>query len=476
MPEPTIKFGTDGWRALIAEGFTFANVRACAAGVACLVQAGPRPQRGVVIGYDTRFGSEAFASAAAEVVAGAGLPVTLGDRAASTPALAFAVVTQNAAGGIVITSSHNPWDWNGFKYKPDYGGSATEAITRELEAAANAAVPRALDRLPLDVARREGKLSFLDPRPQYFRQLASLIDLERLRGAGLRVAVDSMHGAAAGYLAGLLKGGRTAVRELHGRRDPLFRGVGGRPEPIEPHLGALRRAIQRGRFHVGLATDGDGDRLGVLDERGRFVTQLQVYGLLALYMLEVRGERGPLVKALTSTAMAEKLGRLYHVPVFETAVGMKHLGSVFRREQALFGGEESGGFVFRGHIPERDGVLSALAFLDLMVALGKTPAQLVKYLYEKAGPHHYRRVDVTFPAAERERIAARLAAAEPRRLAGEAVSERDSLDGTRFRFADGSWLLIRFSGTEPLLRLYAEATSPKRVEALLKAGRELAGV
>ncbi len=476
MKVTPIVFGTDGWRALIADEFTFANVKACAGGVAYLVKKGLNPERGVVVGYDTRFGSEDFAAATAEVLTGAGLLASLCDRAASTPAVAFAVVARGAASGIVITSSHNPWNWNGFKYKPDYGGSASEALSRELEAAANVARGRDLPCLSPEKARRAGLLRTFDPREQYFRQLASLVDLERLRGAGLRVAVDSMHGSAARYLAELLRGGRTLVHELHSRRDPLFRGVGGRPEPIEAHLGALQRVVHGGRYDVGVATDGDGDRLGILDEKGRFVTQLQVYALLALYMLEARGERGALVKALTATAMAEKLGRLYGVPVFETAVGMKHLGPVFRREQALFGGEESGGYVFRGHIPERDGVLSGLAFLDLMVSLDKTPSQLIQHLYRKVGPHHYRRLDVTFAQDRREELAARVAAAEPARLAGQAVRGRDTLDGTRFKLADGSWLLIRFSGTEPLLRLYAEAPSPKQVEASLKAGCELIGV
>ena len=471
----SIKFGTDGWRGVIAEDFTFANVRACARSVALYQQSQGLADRGLVVGYDTRFASEDFAAAVAEVVAAAGIKVYLCDRPAPTPVVTYAILEKNAGGAVIITASHNPARWNGFKYRPEYASSAPPEVTAALEAP----LPKILaagepDRLPQPEAESRGLLERFDPRAAYMTHIAEIVDLSQVRGAGLRVRVDSMYGAGAGYFTEVLSGGRIEVRELHGEHNPAFPGLAS-PEPIARNLTKLSEAVSGQAANVGLATDGDADRLGVLDEEGRFLTQLQVFGLLTYYLLEVRGLRGPIVKSLTTTRMVQRLGELYGVPVHETPVGFKFLGPKMMEVDALVAGEESGGYAVRGHLPERDGVLSGLLFLDLMVRSGKRPSALVEELYARVGPHHYDRLDVHLRPEERDDVRRRVSESDPQRLAGVRVTGRDTLDGFRYHLEDGGWLLIRFSGTEPLMRIYTEVPEPDLVPRLLKAGRELAG-
>lgn len=471
-----VKFGTDGWRGIIAEDYTFDNVRACAQGVAAYLRDCGLAERGLVVGYDTRFASEEFAIAVAEVAAGNGVPVYLADRAAPTPAISYHVIHRKAAGAVVITASHNSPQWNGFKYKPDYAGSASPEVIAELERRiAEAQTTGAINRTDLSRAEADGQVTRVDVTTPYLEQIERLVDLKSLRAAPLKIVVDSMHGAGAGLFTRLLGGGRAKVTELRAERNPAFPGME-QPEPIAHNLQGLSAALRASDADVGLATDGDADRLGVIDEQGRFVTQLQTLALLALYFLDVRGERGALVKSITTTSMLFKLGKLYGVPVFETPVGFKHLGPVMMRENALIAGEESGGYGFRGHIPERDGILSGLYILAMMVELKKRPAELIDYLYSKVGPHHYDRIDLTFQPDRRHAILARLEHGTPPTLAGSRVTHVDTLDGFRFHMKDGSWSLIRFSGTEPLLRIYAETSSPDQVRQLLADTRELTGV
>lgn len=471
-----IKFGTDGWRAAIAEDFTFENVRICAQAVADYLNNKNERSRGVVIGYDTRFVSEHFAAAVAEVTAANGIRTYLCDRAAPTPAISFSILTNKAAGGVVITASHNPWTDNGFKYKLDFGASATPEVVALLEdhIARIEASGNHVQRIPLEEARRRDLLVSFDPMAPYLEKIRSLVDVPGIRAAGLRIAADPMYGAGAGYLPLLLAGASTEIHEIRAERNPYFDGRG--PEPITRNLGDLIGLMKKGQFDVGLATDGDADRLGVVDENGRFVSQLEVFALLALYLLEARGERGDLVKSVTSTSMAEGLGRIYGVQVHEERVGFKYIGSKMIQVDALMGGEESGGYAFRGHIPERDGVVAALYFLDLMVKLKMKPSELVAHLFDKVGPHYYDRVDVPLTAETRQAILQRLEGAHPTRLGGLAVSNVDTLDGFRFILEDGSWLLFRFSGTEPLMRVYTETSSPEMVSQLLSEGQKMAGV
>ena len=467
-----IKFGTDGWRGIIADDFTFENVRICAQAIADYVRSSGLSQRGLVIGYDTRFASEDFATAAAEVVAGNDIEVHLCSKPSPTPVVSYMVPLTKAAGAIVITASHNPGSWNGVKYKsPDGASAASEIISRIEHNAARIAQDGHVRRLALDMALRKGLLSYLDPSPPYFSQLNRLVNLEGLRRQGLTVLVDPMYGAGAGYFRELLEGGSMRVTEINAERNPSFPGI--QPEPIARNLSKLSRLVVRKRADVGLATDGDADRIGVIDEKGNFLNQHQVFALLCFYLLEVRGERGALLKTLTSTEMISKLGKIYGVPVHETPVGFKYIAPLMIREHALVGGEESGGYGFRNHIPERDGILAGLYFLDFMTRTHKTPSQLLSDLYSRVGPHYYERVDSHVSEDKQQAILDKLGRSSPDTLAGSKIVRLDTTDGFRFLLADESWLLIRFSGTEPLVRLYAEAESTERVAELLNEGRKL---
>jgi len=481
-----IKFGTDGWRAIIAEDFTFANVRALAASIARYLSETGLGERGLVVGYDTRYASDRFAEAVAAVVAASGTKVLLASAFAPTPAISHAIVSRGAGGAVVVTSSHNPASWNGIKYKPEYAGSASPEVIARLEVPLEEILGGGEPpQITLHDARARGLLESFDPRAPYLEGLAKQVDIGAIKAAGLRVAVDSMFGAGQGYTAELLAGGLSTVTELHAEHNPLFPGLHA-PEPIARNLGALSALMHEGvlvtdadphttPFDVGIATDGDADRLGVMDENGDFVTQLEVFALLAYYMLEVKGERGPIVRSITTTRMVDRMGEAYGVPVYETAVGFKFLGPKMMETDAILAGEESGGYAFRGHIPERDGILAGLCFLDLLARTGKRPTELLEHLTERFGPHEYDRIDVELDAAAKARIQAAVEAASPREIAGYAVTSRSTLDGYLYNLEGGGWLLIRFSGTEPLMRIYTEVPDKARVPDVLAAGRALAG-
>ena len=431
--------------------------------------------RGLIIGYDTRFASEDFASAAAEVVAGNGIKVYLCPKATPTPVISFSILAQKAGGAIIITASHNPAIWSGFKYKSEDGTSASDDATTEIEKhLCQILATGKINRVPLSEALNQGIVEYLDPVPIYVQQLNDLIDLNQLRQAKLKVVVDPMYGAGAGYFKMLLSGGDIQVLEINSERNPLFPGI--QPEPIAANLTKLSATIKEHGANVGLATDGDADRLGIVDENGEFLTQLQVFALLCLYLLEVRGERGPIVKTITTTSMLYHLGEIFNVPVYETPVGFKYVAPIMMSKNALIGGEESGGYGFHGHMPERDGILSGIYFLDLMLKTGKTPSQLIDYLYNKVGPHYYQRRDYTFPEDKRQAINKHISDNLPRSIDGVIVVRMNTTDGFHFTLADTTWLLIRFSGTEPVLRIYTESDSLARVERLLELGKELAGV
>ncbi len=472
----TIKFGTDGWRGIIAQDFTFDNVRACSQAVADYLKQGDLSHRGLIIGYDNRFASEDFARAAAEVVAANGIKVYLCPRATPTPAISFGVLAQKTGGAIIITASHNPAIWNGFKYKTGDGASASSEVTAEIEKHLSRALllKGKIKRLPLPQALDQGMVEHLDLESIYTQKLAKLIDLKQLSQAKLKVIFDPMYGAGAGYLNQLLGGGAMKLKEINGERNPLFPGI--QPEPIAANLNKLSATVKKEKADVGLATDGDADRLGIVDEKGRFLTQLQVFALLCLYLLEVRGERGAMVRTITSTTMIDRLGEIFNVPIYETAVGFKYVAPIMMEKDVIIGGEESGGYGFRSHMPERDGILAGIYFLDFMLKTGKTPSQLLDYLYSKVGPHYYQRRDFSFPEERRQAIIKGVSDNLPQSIDGVKVAKTNTSDGFHLTLADTSWLLIRSSGTEPVLRIYAESDSQARVEKLILLGRKLAGV
>lgn len=468
-----IRFGTDGWRGTIAEEYTFANVRRCAQGFATyLLDQGYRGEW-VVVGYDRRFHSENFAAAAAEVLAANGLRVYLTNTATPTPVISYAVVNKRAIGAVNITASHNPPTDNGFKVRDEHGGAIPPEGLKQIEERIPDSEEQ-VHRVPLSEAIEEGKVAIFDPVPPYIDQIHSLLDLQPIKEAGLTILVDPMWGNGAGWFPRLLAGGATRVIEIHNERNPLFPEMT-RPEPIPPNVDAALKATLEHKADVLIITDGDADRLGVGDEQGRFIDQLRVYGLLAYYLLEVRGMRGPIVKTLSTTNMLNQLGQMYGVPVYETGVGFKYVAPKMLETNALIGGEESGGYAFRNHVPERDGILAGLYLLDMMVKLERTPSQLIELLFEKVGPHYYDRIDVRF-TGDRAVHQKRILEAKPKTIGGFKVNGLDTTDGFKFSLEDGGFLLIRFSGTEPILRVYTETTIQERVKDILEDGLRIAGL
>ncbi len=474
MAAKPIKFGTDGWRGRIAENYTFEAVRRCTHGFAVYLKARGVDNLSVVIGYDQRFAGDSFAKAAAEVMAGHGYKVFLTNGPTPTPTISYSVVVKKALGAINITASHNPPDDNGFKVRDEHGGAVNPEGLRQIEAN----IPdhdEDIPRIDFEDALASGSIEIFDPKPDYITQIEKLIDLKPLREAGLKILVDPMWGNGAGWFTDLLSGGSTTVREIHNTRNPIFPEMS-RPEPIPPNVDAGLKAGLDINADVILITDGDADRVGLGDEKGRFVDQLRVYGLLAYYLLEVRGERGPIVKTLSTTSMLEKLGKLYNVPVYQTGVGFKYVAPKMLEVNALIGGEESGGYAFKGHVPERDGILAGLFLLDMMVRLGKKPSELVQLLFEKVGAHFYDRIDTPLSPDQREAHRMQIESARPTTIAGMKVTEILTEDGYKFSLEDGGWLLVRFSGTEPIVRVYCETTQAAKVKAILQEGLRLVGV
>jgi phosphomannomutase len=477
-----IVFGTDGWRARVADDYTFENVRRCADGVARYVVGRGEQAKGVVIAYDRRFSSEHFAAAAAEVLLAHGIPVAISRTAVPTQMSSLEVVQRGAAAGVVITASHNPWTDNGFKVKAPTGAAAGAEMLGAVEAGIAANAGQAIERRPFPDAEAAGLVEWYDPFPGYEAYLRRTIDLDELRAADVSVLVEPLFGAGSGWIPRLLAGGRIRVTELHGERNPFFGGLN--PEPIRPHVDQALATIASGGFDIGLLLDGDADRAGAADERGTFIHQLQVTGLLMYYLAEHRGLRQPVVTSVNNTSMAATLGRHFDIATHEVPVGFKFIGPRMIETGAMLGAEESGGFGFGMHLPERDGIYADLMLLDLFLrerARGRAPvSKAVAAFHELAGPSFYRRIDVHVerPLYEgvKQRLLVGLAAAPPADLAGEAVVRSQALstnDGFKWFLADGSWLLVRASGTEPLVRVYTEATSPDLRDALVLTGERV---
>ncbi|HUZ69298.1 MAG TPA: phosphoglucomutase/phosphomannomutase family protein [Candidatus Saccharimonadales bacterium] len=473
-PNP-IRFGTDGWRAVVADDFTYANVRAVAQGVALYLGNETRP---VVVGHDSRYCAEMFAREVARVLVANGQTVVLLDRVTPTPAVSWAITQQHAAGGVVVTASHNSAEFNGIKYKPDFGGSAPPEVVAQIERHTVAALESGVNEMTYEEAVKTGRLQVVDTLPSYFEQLGRMVNLEALRSHGLRVLHEAMYGAGAGLIARALGGGSTTVTELHGERNPGFGGM--HPEPIDRYMPEAMERMQSGQFDLGIANDGDADRVGIIDERGTYINQLQVMSLFAMYLLEKRGLRGDIVRSITTSGMLDALGERFGVTVHEMPVGFKYIGTKMMETNALLGGEESGGYAFRGHVPERDGILSGLMMASMIVDYGQPLSQLLKHLEDLVGPHAYDRHDIRFPRdgyeERKAQVYARMQRDEPTALAGSKIVRTRTDDGFKFYMDDGSWVLMRMSGTEPLMRVYAEATTHERVEELITALEHHSGV
>jgi alpha-D-glucose phosphate-specific phosphoglucomutase len=463
MSADQIKFGTDGWRGVIADDYTYENVRLASAAIASYVLKNEDASKGVVVGYDTRFGSRRFASLAAETIAAAGIPVRLANDYTPTPAVSYAVKHFATAGGVVITSSHNPWNWNGVKYKARYGGSATPAIIKSIESELKAgANPRAAS---------PAAISEIDFKKPYAEAITRFVDLDRIARARFRFAIDVMHGAGRGVLAGLFRQHGIDFVEIRGEVNPLFPGIN--PEPIEPHVRALQETVVREKCHAGFANDGDADRIGAVDENGAFVDSHKIYSVLLRWLLERKQWPGEVVRAFNTTRMLDRIAARHGRKLHECGIGFKFICDLMLERNILVGGEESGGIGITRHLPERDGVLNALLLAAVMAEEGKTLAQLVAELQRDFGAHYYGRRDMHINDEIKKSAIAR-ASNGLRRLGRYNVERTADLDGIKLyldapRPNNGAdaWVLMRASGTEPLLRVYCEASSPELVEEIL---------
>jgi phosphomannomutase len=463
-----IKFGTDGWRGLIADDFTFANVRRVAAAIAQYVCEESEPKRGLIVGYDTRFLSAEFALTVANVLSAEGIPVWLANAGTPTPAVSYAVVTRKTAGAVMITASHNPARWNGIKFKAPYGGSADPAIIERIEAH--------LHRLDLaGTPPREVKaasVEVVDLTTPYLERLKQLASLDRIRASGQRFVIDPMFGAGRGCIARLFIEARIPFREIHSEHNPLFPGMN--PEPIEPHLEGLRRAVMEGKFDGGFATDGDADRIGAMDRTGEFIDSHKIFCILLKHLVEDLGLRGEVVKTFSTTQMIDKMARKYQLPLQVTPIGFKYICELMLSHDVLIGGEESGGIGVKGHLPERDGLLNSLLLAEVMAQKKKTLGELVEDLSREFGPHFYARVDLEVDLARAQELVKQVAEGKFKKIAGLKVTSVEDLDGAKMLFGDSAWLLVRASGTENLLRLYSEAPSREQVKTLLDEMKSIA--
>ena len=461
-----IKFGTDGWRAVIADDFTFANVRRVAGAIAAYVLKLEDAQRGVIVGYDTRFASPQAARIAAEVLAAAGIPVKLSNDYVPTPAVSFAVKHLGAAGGIVITSSHNPWNWNGIKFKGKFGGSATPEIMKAIEAELSAgSVPKG----------QTAEIEEADFKPAYGEAIVRFADLDLIAKAKFRFAVDSMYGSGRGVLPQIL--GERGIENVAIRQnvDPLFPGIN--PEPIEPHVALLRETVLKHGCHAGFATDGDADRIGAVAEDGGFVDAHKIFAVLLRWLLERRKWPGEVVRAFNTTRMVDRIAARYGRRLHECPIGFKYVADLMMERAILIGGEESGGIGYSRFLPERDGILNSLLLANAMAEEKKPLGQLVADLQRDFGPHYYGRRDLHIPDEAKRAAIARAASPATSRLGSYSITKKENLDGVKFFLAaptngNGAeaWILFRASGTEPLLRVYAEGASPEVVEEMLAAG------
>ena len=472
-----IRFGTDGWRGVISRDFTFANLRRVVWAIASALEETGQAGRGVAVAFDRRFLSDQYAAEAAGVLGARGIPVRLGAQSLPTPVLSWAVKHQRLAGGIMITASHNPPEWNGLKFKEPFGGSSRGAVNERIEALLWESAPPG-DRIPcLDAreCRQRGLLEDLDAWEGYAAGVRRFIDFEVIRRARLRVAVDSMHGSGSPWLRTLLEEAGCQVAELHADANPGFRGVA--PEPIEARVPELMGLVAREGFHLGLINDGDADRIGAVDERGRFFSSQRILAAFARYLREVKGLPGDLAKTVSATSMLDLLASRYGLELVLTPVGFKHIGEVMLEREILVGGEESGGIGISAHLPDRDGVLNGLLLVEIVARTGMGLREYVQGIFDDVGYFAYDRVDVPIAPEEAQAVRGRVSRLGGLgRLAGLPVRRVVTLDGMRFEREDHSWLLIRPSGTEPLLRIYAEARSRPEVEALLREGRRLAGL
>jgi alpha-D-glucose phosphate-specific phosphoglucomutase len=458
-----IKFGTDGWRGIIAEDFTYANARIVAHAIARYVVRGEDARKGVLIGYDHRFASDKFAEAVAETISATGTPVWVTDKPCPTPAISLLVRQRKAAGGLVITASHNPSRWNGIKYKASYGSSALPSIVAQIETELAGVLETGVPPLP----PQKNLIQKLDPRAPYIETIEKLVDWDRLRKAKFRYVSDSMHGSAAGILPEIFKRNGIACDEIRGTRDPLFGGA--HPEPIEPHIDPLRKAVLAGKYDVGFAADGDGDRIGAIDRDGSFVNPHQIFALLVWHLVGTRNLDGEIAKTFSVTKLIDKLTTKYNRKLHEVPIGFKYICELMLEQNILIGGEESGGIGTSMYLPERDATVSALLLAELMAWHGKTLGELLASLHKEFGEYHYGRVDLDLKPGQKEKAIDHFSGSKLKQLLNLDITNRENMDGIKLYLSNVGWVMVRASGTENLLRVYSETNKPDTTKKVLSA-------
>lgn len=467
-----IKFGTDGWRARIAEDFTYANLEIVTQALADYLKAqNPTGRNSVLVGYDRRFASDLFAQRVAEVLAGNEISVDLYTHDVPTPLVSFEVKRRRLDGGVVITASHNPPEFNGFKFKAPYGGAATPAITNEIEKLIGQTPPK---RMAIEDAKRHGVCQVISPSYDYRHHLENFVAIEELRKTDALIIADPMHGTGGRWIETLLFGGKLRVETIRAWRDPLFGGV--LPEPMPWSLDLTARTIRERGALMALITDGDADRVGAMDENGEYINTHQILMILLLHLVRQRGWKGSVVRTFSQSVIVRRIAESYGFRLFETPVGFKHIGEIMLdpENDFLVGGEESGGIGVRGHVPERDGILNSLLLLEAVLATGKKPSEIVRDIWREFGEFHFERRDLHVPMESGLKLLETLRERTPDQLAGYKVTGLATRDGVKLLFEDESWILFRQSGTEPLLRLYCEATTVKKMTALMDAGEKMA--
>ncbi|HUI06098.1 MAG TPA: phosphoglucomutase/phosphomannomutase family protein [Verrucomicrobiae bacterium] len=475
MQTTQIKFGTDGWRGVIAEDFTFENVRRVAQATADYWNSFVGTQRAAIVGYDNRFLSETYAKLVCEVLAANGIQALYPPLAAPTPAVTFAVRDRKLCGAVMITASHNPPRFNGYKLKAHYAGPADPQICGQVEARVDQSPVRTVD---FDEGVKNHRIEIYDPCPAHEAAARKIVDFKRIQDAKLHVIVDSMHGCGSRVLEEMLGGtsrraGRAPVTTIRANRDPLFGGMN--PEPIGKNLGPLCDAVKKSRAAIGLATDGDADRVGVVDDHGRYVSIQLVIAVLLLHLLRNREEKtGVVVKSTNCTVLIDRICEKAGLKCVEVPVGFKYICEQMRERDVLIGGEESGGIGFHGHIPERDGIVASLMLLEMLAVMKKPLSRIVRDLQNEFGTSEYDRIDMPFPLEKREQLIETLRSQPPRQLVGVPLARTNDSDGVKYIAKDDSWLMFRTSGTEPIIRIYSEAATADRVKKLLEHGKSLA--
>ena len=467
----SIKFGTSGWRAIVAEDFTVQNIRIVCQGIAQYLRQQKIGQKGILIGYDARFLGEHFAKVAAEVMAGHGIPCLICDRDTPTPTISYHVIHHNLAGGINISASHNPPEWNGIKFTPDWGGPALPETTKAIEL-------RILPLLhgehikwaPWEQAKTEGMVRHFDPQPDYLKALEQHVDRDRIRNGRIRVVFDPLFGTTRNYLDEFLRQAGVKMAVLHHWRDPYFGGL--RPEPTEENLQELKETVRREGAHLGLATDGDGDRFGIVDADGTFIQANYILALLLDYLIHSRQWTGGVGRSVATTHLIDAVAAHHGLTVHETPVGFKFIGELLAKREIVFGGEESAGMSIKGHVPEKDGILAGALVAEMVAFTGKTIQDSLKNLFQRVGPVSTTRKDLPITQLMREQIK-QVIDHPPTSFAGAEVTQVNKLDGCKLLLADGGWFLLRPSGTEPIVRCYGEAKTPDRLKEIMQAGKDL---